>query len=83
MSEQRQAVDFLRRRYAAAIMHDDMDTACRLRLQLDAIMNRARLAAPPQAPDSFATAVEPRATSTPQCELRLLVTTPLEAGSRR
>lgn len=43
MYEQRQALDFLRRRYAAAIMQDDMDTACRLRLQLDAIMNRSRL----------------------------------------
>jgi hypothetical protein len=77
---QRQAVDFLRRRYAAAIMHDDMDTACRLRLQLDAIMNRVRLAPSPQAPDSFATAVEPHARPAPRCELRLLV--PVEAGSR-
>ncbi len=82
MPEQRQAVDFLRRRYAAAIMHDDMDTACRLRLQLDAILNRARLAPPPQAPASFATAVEPHPRPAPQGELRLLVTTPLEAGSR-
>jgi len=79
---QRQAVDFLRRRYAAAIMHDDRDTACRLRLQLDAIMNRTRLAPPPQAPASFAAAVGPRARPAAQCEVRLLATTPLEAGSR-
>jgi hypothetical protein len=77
MSEPRQAIDFLRRRYAAAIMHDDMDTACRLRLQLDAIMNRARLAqrhgeAPPSS-----TATEPREAPAAQAELRLLVTAPV------
>jgi hypothetical protein len=38
---QRQAIDFLRRRYAAAILCDDAATACRLRAQLDAMMNRA------------------------------------------
>jgi hypothetical protein len=36
----RQAVDFLRRRYAAAILRDDLATACRLRSQLDRIMNQ-------------------------------------------
>ena len=36
--EQRQ-VEFLRRRYAAAILGDDADTACRLRARLDGIMN--------------------------------------------
>jgi len=65
MTEQRQAVDFLRRRYAAAILHDDMDTACRLRLQLDAIMNRARLAQAHAPAASLATAVEPRERSAP------------------
>ena len=37
----RSAVEFLRRRYAAAILSDDADTACRLRGQLDRIMNFA------------------------------------------
>jgi hypothetical protein len=51
----RQAIDFLRRRYAAAILCDDAATACRLRAQLDAMMNRAGPAeaigeAPPAAP---------------------------------
>jgi hypothetical protein len=41
MSEQRQAVEFLRRRYAAAILCDDAHTAGRLRVQLDGIMNPA------------------------------------------
>lgn len=77
MPEQRQAVDFLRRRYAAAIMHDDMDTACRLRLQLDAIMNRTRLAPHHGEAPPFPTAAAPRDASTPQLELRLLVTTPV------
>lgn len=36
---QRQAIDFLRRRYAAAILCDDAATAGRLRARLDAIMN--------------------------------------------
>jgi len=35
----RQTVEFLRRRYAAAILCDDADTAGRLRVQLDGIMN--------------------------------------------
>jgi hypothetical protein len=35
----RQTVEFLRRRYAAAILCDDADTAGRLRAQLDGIMN--------------------------------------------
>ena len=61
MSEQRHAIDFLRRRYASAIVRDDMDTACRLRLQLDAIMNRARLAdsGSAEAPAAFAFAIAP------------------------
>jgi hypothetical protein len=37
-----QTVEFLRRRYAAAILRDDADTAGRLRAQLDGIMNHAR-----------------------------------------
>jgi hypothetical protein len=41
MSEQRRTVEFLRRRYAAAILCDDADTAGRLRAQLDGIMNPA------------------------------------------
>lgn len=36
----RQAVDFLRRRYASAILRDDAPTAGRLRAQLDQLMNR-------------------------------------------
>jgi hypothetical protein len=37
----RQTVEFLRRRYAAAILCADADTAGRLRTQLDGIMNPA------------------------------------------
>jgi hypothetical protein len=40
----RQSIEFLRRRYAAAILHDDADTAGRLRAQLDAVMNHDRRA---------------------------------------
>jgi len=74
MSEPRQGVDFLRRRYASAIMRDDMDTACRMRLQLDAIMNRGRLADAgfAEAPASFP--VEPCEQPAPQFELPLLAT---------
>ena len=43
----RQTIDFLRRRYAAAILGDDRDTASRLRLQLDAIMNSGQGAGRP------------------------------------
>jgi hypothetical protein len=35
----RQTVEFLRRRYAVAILRADADTAGRLRAQLDGIMN--------------------------------------------
>jgi hypothetical protein len=35
----RQTIDFLRRRYAAAILCEDADTASRLRAELDGIMN--------------------------------------------
>jgi hypothetical protein len=35
----RQTIEFLRRRYAVAILRDDPDTAGRLRVQLDGIMN--------------------------------------------
>jgi hypothetical protein len=35
----RQTVEFLRRRYALAILRDDADTAGRLRAQLDGVMN--------------------------------------------
>lgn len=38
----RPTVEFLRRRYAAAILRDDADTAGRLRLQLDGLMNQAQ-----------------------------------------
>jgi hypothetical protein len=60
----RQTVEFLRRRYAAAILRDDADTAGRLRAQLDQLMNPARCterlgaAARPDAP---ARPVEPPA----------------------
>lgn len=40
------AIDFLRRRYANAIARDDLVTACRLRQQLDQVMNRAGRAEP-------------------------------------
>jgi hypothetical protein len=56
----RPTVEFLRRRYAAAILCDDADTAGRLRAQLDGIMNpagssgRGGDAAPAQAPLSDA-----------------------------
>jgi hypothetical protein len=46
----RQTVEFLRRRYAAAILRDDADTAGRLRVQLDGIMNRTGGAGPCGAP---------------------------------
>ena len=39
MSEQRQVIEFLRRRYASAILRDDAETAGRLRAQLDGLMN--------------------------------------------
>ena len=42
----RQTVEFLRRRYAAAILCDDADTAGRLRAQLDGIMNPCRSGRP-------------------------------------
>ena len=46
----RHTVEFLRRRYAAAILRDDADTAERLRVQLDGIMNRTGGAGPCGAP---------------------------------
>jgi hypothetical protein len=39
MSKQRQVIEFLRRRYASAILRDDAETAGRLRAQLDGLMN--------------------------------------------
>jgi hypothetical protein len=58
----RQSVEFLRRRYAAAILRDDADTAGRLRAQLDAVMNHARRAERPgQAPQPQARPIEPLA----------------------
>jgi hypothetical protein len=42
MSEQRQVIEFLRRRYASAILRDDAPTAGRLRAQLDTLMNPTR-----------------------------------------
>jgi hypothetical protein len=59
----RQAVDFLRRRYAAAILRDDPDTACRLRSQLDRIMNQGpRPCDPARRPEMRS--LEARATET-------------------
>jgi len=69
----RQTVEFLRRRYAAAILCDDADTAGRLRAQLDGIMNPCRSwrpvegsraaaqAAPAEARDAQALAARPQA----------------------
>lgn len=37
----RQTIEFLRRRYAVAILRHDADTAGRLRVQLDGILNGA------------------------------------------
>ena len=47
MSEQRQVIEFLRRRYASAILRDDAETAGRLRAQLDRLINHA--GGPPRA----------------------------------
>ena len=71
----RQTFEFLRRRYAAAILCADADTAGRLRAQLDGIMNppgssgrrgeaaRAAAQAPPaEAPDAHAPPAWPQAT---------------------
>ena len=58
----RQSIEFLRRRYAAAILRDDADTAGRLRAQLDAVMNHARRAERPgEAPQPRARPIEPPA----------------------
>jgi hypothetical protein len=58
----RQSIEFLRRRYAAAILRDDPDTAGRLRAQLDAVMNHARRAGRPgEAPQPQARPIEPPA----------------------
>lgn len=58
----RQTIEFLRRRYAAAILRDDADTAGRLRAQLDAVMNYARRAGRPgEAPQPQARPIEPPA----------------------
>jgi transposase len=58
----RQSIEFLRRRYAGAILRDDADTADRLRAQLDAVMNHARCAERPgEAPQPQAQTVEPPA----------------------
>jgi hypothetical protein len=72
----RQTFEFLRRRYAAAILCADADTAGRLRAQLDGIMNpagssgrrgeaaRAAAQAPPaEAPDAQAPPAWPQATA--------------------
>jgi len=59
------AIDFLRRRYASAIARDDIATACRLRQQLDRMMNDGRrtraagAAAPSPDADLLAPLVEP------------------------
>jgi hypothetical protein len=42
----RQTIEFLRRRYAVAILRDDADTAGRLRVQLDGMMNAAAAVGP-------------------------------------
>jgi hypothetical protein len=58
----RQSIEFLRRRYAAAILRDDADTAGRLRAELDAVMNHARRAERPgEAPQPQARPIEPPA----------------------
>jgi hypothetical protein len=58
----RQTVEFLRRRYAAAILRDDVDTAGRLRAQLDGIMNHTRAGRPGEGhPEVQARPVEPPA----------------------
>jgi hypothetical protein len=59
----RQTVEFLRRRYAAAILRDDVDTAGRLRAELDGIMNQARAGRPgePPPPEPQAPALQPPA----------------------
>ena len=57
MTEKRNAVEFLRRRYASAIRSGDDRTALRLRLQLDRVLNGrlaqapARVASEPKRPD--------------------------------
>ena len=60
----RQSIEFLRRRYAVAILRDDADTAGRLRAKLDAVMNHARRAERPgeaPQPQPQARAIEPPA----------------------
>jgi hypothetical protein len=58
----RHSIEFLRRRYAAAILRDDADTAGRLRAQLDAVMNHARRAGRPgEASQPQARPIEPPA----------------------
>jgi hypothetical protein len=60
----REAIEFLRRRYAAAILRDDADTASRLRAQLDGIMNHASRAEQPgeeQRPEPQARPIDPPA----------------------
>jgi hypothetical protein len=59
MSEQRQVIEFLRRRYASAILRDDAPTAGRLRAQLDGLMNHAR---PKQAERTVAVGLYEQAT---------------------
>ena len=88
----RPMVEFLRRRYAAAILCDDADTAGRLRTQLDDIMNPAgdsgRGGAAAQAPallpgagDAQASPARPQAAEQPpeqgQLAPRLRLVTPV------
>jgi hypothetical protein len=87
--EQRQAVEFLRRRYASAILGNDADTACRLRAQLNGIMNRRAdplgqalplQAARPEALPPEILALEAALDALPvraRCEPRLQLVTPV------
>ena len=79
----RQTVDFLRRRYATAILADDMATACRLRARLDGVMNQ-RSCAPSAEPPQSEAAAEPAGEGVPRLRLVTPVTGLLEwSGNAR
>ena len=63
----RQTVEFLRRRYAAAILCDDADTAGRLRAQLDGIMNPCRSGRPGEGAPAAAQAAPAEARERRRC----------------
>jgi hypothetical protein len=71
----RQMIEFLRRRYAAAILRDDTDTASRLRAQLDGIMNCARR------PERLGEAPHPKPQARPIDPPARLVQSPLRPPS--